>query len=187
VLEHRALRGGAFGEQHQLVTALGEGEEESQERGAENQPARDVDVDRRRAGENAQHEARRDRHHVEDDDMFQHDRVEEIERQVRGEQQDESRAEREREGSGAGDQHRGGGRRDAGCELAGGNRPQPLDRMLAILGAITQVVDEIDRARRGAKGGEGERSMSEEPRIVETVREDDRRQHEEVLDPLRGA
>jgi hypothetical protein len=169
------------------VPALGEGEEEREEARAEEKPARDLHRDRHRAGEHAQHEAGGDRHDVEDDRMLEPGRVEQVERQVAGEERRERAGEREAAGERAAAEQRCRRRRDRRRQLPRGDRPQALERMLPVLGAVAQVVGEVDRARRGAEERERRGGARQELRVVEPVREDERREHEEVLHPLRGA
>jgi hypothetical protein len=153
---------------------------------AEHQPARDLDLDRRRAAEHADHEAGRDRHAVEDDDMFERKGVSEIQHDVARQRHGEPGPEGERAGHGAGGERRRGGRGDARRQLASGDRALRLERVAAVGLAVAEVVDEVDGARRGAEEGEGGERAAEQRRVVGAMREDERRQHEEVLDPLGG-
>src|SRR5207237_6860707 len=71
-------------------------------------------------------------------------------------------------------------------EGAGGDRPQALLRVQAVLGAVGDVVEEVDGAGEGAEEGErGERGPDE--RRQELLGEDQAREDEEVLRPLARA
>ena len=68
----------AVGEQHDLVPAFRQRNEQRQQNRADEQPMADLDVDRHRSADRPQHEADRNRQHVDDDDVLQQDRSKDL-------------------------------------------------------------------------------------------------------------
>ena len=173
VLEHRAALGPLVQLGDRLLAALGEAEEAGQHAGAEDQPLRGVGVDRLGAGDDAEDEQARDRHHVDDHDLLEPEAVGELGGAVAGDHQpdlpvdgregERQRADRER------DRH---APRGALGELPGGDRPVALLRVRAVELDVVEVVDQIAGAGDRAEGDEGERRVAERADVVELAREE---------------
>ncbi|HLX07541.1 MAG TPA: hypothetical protein VKY89_06725 [Thermoanaerobaculia bacterium] len=186
MVEHRPLVHGALRQQRDLVAALGESQEEREEGGAQEQPARDLDAGGRGAAQHPQHEEERDAHDVEDDHVLEPERVEQVQEEISCEHSREAGPEPDGQTRGGGGQHQRGGHRRRHREGAGGQGTQALERMVPVLLAIAQVVDQIDGGGRAAEGQQGEQRPGDRGGVAEPAAEDEGRQHEEVLRPLGG-
>jgi hypothetical protein len=147
---------------------------------------RGLHLRRGRAREDAQYVAGGDDEDVEEGDPLEAERVErrrdavDDRRGQRGGRGEEDGAERDDCEDG------GGGERRRGRERARGDGPALLDGMPPIGLRVADVVQEVERGRKSAERG---RDDDRAPREVGTVRdlpEEDGREDEEVLDPLRG-
>ena len=71
-----------------------------------------------------------------------------------------------------------------GDKVAGSDWPAPLCGCFGVALSIANVVDEIDRAGQAAEAGHCPERQKEEMHVAELAGKDDRRQHEQVLQPL---
>ena len=94
--EDVALGAPAVARDAQLVRALAEAEQRREQQRAREQPARRGHGDRDGAAQHAQQEARRDAGHVDERDLLERERVEEVEREVGGGRSREGEARPER-------------------------------------------------------------------------------------------
>ena len=140
------MAGRAVGEQHELVAAFRQRDEQRQQDRADEQPVADLHVDRDGAGHRAQHEPDGDRQHVDDDDVLERAGVEREQRQIRRGDDEEAGAERERACQRHHAQHDRGRQRRRHRQRARRNRTPRLVRMLAIAVAIGDVVDQVHDA-----------------------------------------
>ena len=119
--------------------------------------------------------------------MLECERVRRLQREEAAEEQDGRDPER-RGAQGRRDQEqRGHSLRGPGGELTTGNRPRALDGMHPIVLRVTDVVDEVARARGRAVGGERGQGFAPARKVPELRREDDPREEKKVLRPLARA
>ena len=71
LLQRRPVTRRLVGEEHDLVTALAQRQEQRPENGDDQQPVADRNVDDHRPGRRTKHEPDRDREDVDDDDVLQ--------------------------------------------------------------------------------------------------------------------
>ena len=74
----------------------------------------------------------------------------------------------------------------ADAQLPRSDRPVSLRRMLSVFLPIANVVDNVDSARGKTECEESEQGAFDRLRLVEFLRQEQRRQHEDVLCPLCG-
>src|SRR5213078_2217394 len=103
------------------------------------------------------------------------------------EEEDRGNPERGNEQHGAEDEQRGQGLRRPRRELPARDRPRALHRMETVVRGVTDVVDEIARARRGAVRGERGKRLAPAREVAELRGEDDSCEQEQVLRPLAWA
>ena len=185
--KHRPMFGGAFPQQHDFVATFGEDQQQGQEDRTQEQPLRDLDVDRRRARHHPEHVTARNRHHVEDDDFFEHARIEQVDGEVDGEVDDELVTQVERCTERRQRKQDGGDRRYPNRQSSRSDRTVFFQRVAAVFLAVAQVVDQVDAARGEAEGEEGDAGLDEEIDISQVLGKNQRRQDENVLDPLNGS
>ena len=168
-----------------LLAALGEAEEGGEHAGAEDQPLRGVGVDGAGAGRHPQDEEAGQGHHVDDHDLLEAEAVGHLGDPVAGHHQPdlpvdggEGKADR------PGRQQRRDGDGGALRELARGQRPEPLLRVLAVELDVDQVVDEVAGAGDRAEGDEGQCRLQHRVRLVELAGEQQPGEDQDVLDPL---
>ena len=182
------MAGRAVGKQHQLVAPLAERQEQRQQDREDVEPVADRDVDRHGARGRAQHEADRDRQHVENDDVLQ---LAGVQRQQQrrmtppctpksGLQPERGRQRHRRQ------RHRpaDGGRHGQG---PGGNRPVLLDGMAPIRLPVRDIVDQVDDARERAEDDERGDGMEHRLHVQQPLGEHQWQEDDEVLRPLRRA
>ena len=143
-------------EGNQLVPTLGQGQEQGQKNRADQEPAADVHVDGKSPGHGPQDEAQRDRQHIQDDHVFQPERIGEVQHDVRQAARGEPRTQ-DQGGSKADHEKRwrrqacdGDGQRSAGQGSEALARVQPVSLQ------VREVVDEIDRTGEDAEDDEGQ-------------------------------
>jgi hypothetical protein len=125
-----------------------------------------------------------DRHHVEQHDMLQRQRVRRLQREERAQEEDRRKPERCNQQYGTEDQHRSQHLGHARRQLAPRDRTRPLDGMLPVERRVAHVVDEVARAGRGAVRGKRGEGFAPTGEIAELRREDDPCEEEQVLRPL---
>ena len=168
------------------MAALAQAEEQRQQDGAEQQPRADRHIDDQRARRGANHEPDGDRQDVENHQLLDGARVDELQGDV-GECRD---AEGGREGERG---HEPDDHDPAGCcegglrgQRSGGDRPARLEGMLPIAVAIDDVVDEIDGARQAAEDRERSDCALDRRRVSELQAEEQPGEEHQVLRPLLG-
>ena len=194
-LENRPVPGRAVRQQHQLVPALAQRQEQRPQHRQDEQPVADRDVDRDRAGDGAQHEADGNRQHVDDDHVFQRAGIDDEQREVGQRDQREGRPEEVGRAERAPPRQHQRRRRCASRRRHGARRDRPmaLERVQPILLAIGDVVDEIHDARQARRRWRrppsvcaiawGSRNAGAVPRWPKQQRGED----DQVLRPLRRA
>ena len=175
---------GAVAEQHQLVPTLAEGQEQRQQRGADQQPLADRHRHGDRAGHRPKDEAASDRQHVDDDDVLQRGRVHQQQRHVASGRQRNHGTDEECCRKGCSAQNRSGERGRSRRELARGDRPHPFQRMPLVGIAVGDVVEQIDRPRQRAEDRERRKSQEEGGWIREASAEQQPGKDDQVLGPL---
>ena len=171
-------------EQRDLVTPLRQAEEQRPEHRADQQPVTDVHANHQSSRHRPQHEADGDRHHIEDDDVLQRAGIDDEQREVRRRRHAERRPQRERRGQRDRAQHHGRDQGGARRQISGRDRPHPLDRMLPILLAVRDVVDQIHGAGQRAKNQKGRRGFRRGGRIEQFDGKNQCGKNDEVLGPL---
>ena len=180
-------------QQHELVPAFAQAEEQRTQEGDRVEPGGDLDPDGHRAAHGAHHEPDREDKDVEEDDLLEDENVSNLHAKVTARHRGEGRAQQVSRHQADRDEHRRDCERQAGWHQPGGDRTVLLRRMEPILGKVAHVVDEIDGARQERKQDERRRrpfegrphlGREESPLIIE--REDEARKDEQVLDPLPG-
>ena len=172
-------------DEHELAAALCQREEEREQRGAEQEPRRDPHLHRRRSRRRADDEQPADRHHVEQHDVLERERVRrpEARRRCRGTGSTASPS-----GATSSTAEKSSTAASASAQpwrkLAARDRPRALDRMHAVVRRVADVVDEVARARRRAVRGEGGERLAPAGEVAELRREDDPGEEEQVLRPL---
>ena len=150
------MAGGAVRQQHQFVPPLRQRDEQREQDRADEQPVADDDVDGDGACDGAQHETDGERQHVENHDVLQGTRVQQLQAEVgvaTSPNRQLSANARGREPPRRAPPPPRAPRPDR--QRAGGDRPAPLQRMPPIALAIRDVVDQIDHARQDAEDREG--------------------------------
>ena len=183
-LEHRPPGRALGADEHELATPLAESEEERQQRGADEEPRRDADVDRVGAGRGADDEEPGDRHHVDEHHVLERRRVRDLERDEAGQQRHRGRAQEGRAADRSGGEKARGGERRPWRELATRKRPPPLHRVAAVVLDVPHVVDEVRGARGGAVDGERGQRLEPTAGVPDLRGEDDAGEEEQVLRPL---
>jgi hypothetical protein len=191
VLQARARVRAAVAQERQLRAALVQRQEQRQEQRAQEGPARDLHVGRDPARAEAQEEAAGDAEGVDQHDALQVQAVGDVEQPVGAHDGDrlDAAAAREGEPERAGEEQRGAHQRGGDRELAGGDRALALLRVRAVLLDVEHVVQQVDRARGQAEGGEGAQARQpvlarQDPAAAVAGGEGQRGQYEEVLRPL---
>jgi N-methylhydantoinase B len=186
-VQARAMLPRRVGQEGELVPALGEALEEREEDHREVEVRRDGAIDRHAPGQDPEHEAPGDRQDLDDHQVLERDRVGKLKREVRQDHRafqrpDDHRAHQRARGKDDGDDPR-----ERRADLPRGQWAEALRGMPPILFDVRQVVQEVDRARRGAERGErpeGGGDVRPEKGITRSRGEDERREHERVLRPL---
>jgi hypothetical protein len=106
------MTGRIIGQQHQLVSALGQRDEQREKNRTDEQPMADDDIEHNGARHRAHHESYGNRQHIDDDDVFQRARVEGLKPDVSGGENAEPQPEHERRGDGDRTNDRCGAERD---------------------------------------------------------------------------
>ena len=170
-----AMAGGGRRERDELVPPLGQGQEEREQQRAHEQPVADLDGDGHAPRHRAQDEAEADGEHVQDHDLLQPERIEDVEERGTSAAQARKRSPRSR-GRGRGTRGRGpraSSTRRPRRERAAGDRPQALARMKAVALQVGDVVEQVDRSRtarrRSRKRGPTARSGSGSKRCLESA------------------
>ena len=177
---------GRFAQERQLVAALSQGEIEREEEGAADQPGRDLRAHGSGTRRRAEDESTGDHQHVEDEDALEAGRVCRARAEIQRE--DDERGARERRRSchpGEGEHARctdGHGDR----QPSRGNGAEALGRMMSVLAAIEDIVDQVHRARCCAEHRKASEGACARGRIEQLPAEHESRQHEDVLEPLLG-
>jgi hypothetical protein len=164
------------------MATFGEGEQQRHEERAQHEPRRHVHVDRRAARIHAQQEADRDAHRVEHDDVLELDRIGDVDHPVDRRPDQEVAAPGQREPHAH--ERQGRNARDADRQTPARQRTFALLGMLLVPLEIEQVVHQIDRAGDEAEAQEGQRRFAGDHRFAHLLGEDQRREDQEVLDPL---
>ena len=128
-------------DQEQLAAPFREGEEEREQRGAEEQPGRDADMDRRGTGGRTQNEETRDHHHVEHEDVLEGERVGELQEHEPGQEEDERKPDSQPNSGRDGEQRARRPECEPRRECSPRDGAQPLDRMRPIAVRVADVVD----------------------------------------------
>ncbi len=185
VVEGRAHGGRIVAQLLELGQALAGHDEQRAEPGDDQEPAREHDVDHDRAADGPQQEPRGHDHQVDDGHVLEpravRERRHDVERQdgdevpfERGDGQDEGQ-DPEPDGDGAPGRDR---------HQARGDGPVALGRVTAVGLDVGEVVDHVDRARRGAERGEGEDQPPPGGELREHLGAGGRGDDEQVLGPL---
>ena len=132
----------------------------------------------------ADDEEPRDRHHVEQYDVLQQQRVGGLQREEDAEEEDRRDAERCDEQHGREEQPCGKRLGEPWRQLAARDRPGALEWVDAVVGRVTDVVDEVARARGSAIGGQRGERLTPARQVAELCGEDDAREEQQVLRPL---
>src|SRR5919199_2448434 len=139
---------------------------------------------RRRARRRAYDEEPGDRHHVDQDDVLQPERVRPLKCKEADEEGDGHEPERRDRDEGGGDEHGRQRERGALAQLAARNRSRALDRVRAVERRVADVVDEVGGAGGGTVARESREGVRPSPGVTELRGEDDSREEQEVLRPL---
>jgi two-component sensor histidine kinase len=172
--------------QHDFVAPFGERDKQRQQHRADQQPVADLDVNRHRSGDRAQHESNRQRQHVDNDDVLQRAGVERLQRDVaerhgRKPFTEERCCHQRRQA----DRDR---RQDSGAnrQCARGDRPARFERVPAVGFAVGDVVNQVDDSRQSAEQAERQHRVGNRARVKQLLAEQQARKNQEVLRPLTG-
>lgn len=177
----------------ELVATLREALEEREEDRGQVEIGQDRHVDRRAAGQNTQHEATRDRQHVDDHHVLDREGIGDLKDEIRRDHPADHRhavgVRAECKATHQTDQHQQPSHRPGNTrlELAGCQRSVALLGMLAVAFDVHQVVDQVHRARDHAEEQEHGQRRQRLLRIAQPAGQDDGGEDEAVLGPLPGA
>ena len=149
-------------EQEQLMTPLGDGEEERAQNGAEIQPGRDRHANDDGAAGRAEDEANRHCQHVNDDDVFEHVGIAQDAGAVGQEEQAETPVEQDAQTEAGEAEKDRRNYRDARPQRSGRQRAQPFAWMESVGVQVAEIVDEVFRRGQEREGKEGEARPSQE-------------------------
>ena len=138
-------------------------------------------------GEDAEHEPRGDRQHVEDDHVLEHEGVEDLEREVRRHRARRTSSPRyEPRSSPARPADDDQQQRPPGAELIRSDGPKRLLRVQPVLLAVDPVVEDVDRRRTSKQKATNASELARQRRAGSKTRacEQQRREDREVLGPL---
>src|SRR5207249_1071348 len=167
-----------------LSATLREAEEQCHEEHGQHDPCALRRRDGVDAGLHPEHEARGDRHHVEDGDRLQPHAVEEVQDEEGAELHARAGQEHERERDAAGGEREGPDERGPDVDVAGGEGAVPFDGMRAVGVHVADVIDDVDGARCETEREEDDDRVPPCAGVGELPREDQRRQANRVLRPL---
>ena len=167
-----------------LPATLREAEEQGHEEHGQHDPGALRRPDGVDAGLHPEHEARGDRHHVEDGDRLQPHAVEEVQDEEGAELHARAGQEHERERDAAGGEREGPDERGPDVDVAGGEGAVPFDGMRAVGVHVADVIDDVDGARCETEREEDDDRVPPCAGVGELPREDQRRQANRVLRPL---
>ena len=102
---------------------------------------------------NPEDEPRGDHRGVDEAEVLKDRRVADIEEAVAGEDGEDRGRETRAKGDRDGQDDDGEAERLGDADRAGGDGAQPLAGMIAVALAVEDIIDDIDKARRGAEGG----------------------------------
>ena len=180
------MRDRVVAERDQLVAPARQHQEQRQHERDEDQPRRYLDIDRDAAGECAQHEADRNRDHVDDHLVLRPHRIEKLKRGVQQRDSHEFAAEHDAQhDSDRGERERGPAR-GRNREIAARQRTVAFFGIQPIGVAVGDVIQNVAGARKRAERDERYRRQHHVVENKQPLAEYQRRQHQRVLDPLMG-
>ena len=171
-------------EEDDLVPPLAQGDEQGEERRADEEPVGERDADDQPAGDDPKDEARRDEKDVEDDDVLELERVGRLEKGVSGRGEEERQAQEEGRGEAAQPEDRGRGQARPSGQAARGDGAFRFLGMDAVLGVVAAIVQEIDRSREKTEDAEGRDRPQEQGDVEDFKGEDEGGEDKGVLRPL---
>jgi hypothetical protein len=186
IIEDAAVLAGGGVQRDQLVTSLGQREEEREQNRAHQEPAAELHVDREGPGHRPENEAEGDGEHVEDDDVLEAERVGEVQDDVGRSRGSESGTEGQR---GAQTGHEKQGRGEPGRPYrqgAAGQRAKSLPGMEAVTLEVREVVDEVHGPGECTEHQERQAGAQDGIRLEQVLGERQRGQNHQVLGPLVG-
>lgn len=161
-----------------------ETEKQGEQYGADDEPFGYRDIDQDRSPNDPQDESRRDGHYIEDNNVLEAERVEQVDDDVRDNDHPELHAQVPRKAGTEGKEHS----RSEYCgryrESARGKRTFRFDGMLTIGFKIGNIIEKVDAAGGRAKGDEAQDGQFKDVGIPELDGKDQCGEDDEVLHPL---
>ena len=178
------MRRRTFLQHDQFVTAFAEAKEKGQQKRVDQQPLGRRHSDSHRPGIRPEHKTDGDTHDIDNDNVLEPDRVEEIEKQKSRGYQKEIQIHKISDAESRQTEYDNYNRRAVRADLAGGQRPESFYGVLPVLLKIKYVVEYISGRREKTEDGGGEKCQFHAIRMGCFPGKYQRRQQNAVLQPL---
>ncbi len=180
------MRDGVVAQHNQFVASARQHQEQRQHERDEDQPRRYLDVDCDAAGECAQHEANRNRDHVDDHLMLGPQRIPKLKRDVQQCDSHECRAQYDAQHGRNRCQRDGRSACCANRDIAARQRAVAFFGIQPIRLAVGDVIENVTGARKCAERDDCDDRKHDIVKNEQTLAEYQRRQYQRVFDPLMG-